>query len=172
MRISLIVALTDNRVIGRGNKMPWHLPNDLKYFKRMTTGKPVLMGRKTFESIGKPLPGRTNIVITRQNDWQASGVQVVHNLDEGLELATRLSLIDGSEEVMVIGGAQIYREVLPQAHRLYLTQIHTHIDGDAFFPEISEDQWREAGREDHKADHANSYDHSFVVLDRVTSSEE
>ncbi|MCW8195737.1 type 3 dihydrofolate reductase [Proteobacteria bacterium 005FR1] len=171
MRISLIVALTDNRVIGRENKMPWHLPNDLKYFKRMTMGKPVVMGRKTFESIGKPLPGRTNVVITHQSGWRAEGVQVAHNVPEGLELATRLSLIDGSEEVMVIGGAQIYREVLPQAHRLYLTQIHTQIDGDAFFPEISEDEWQEVGREDHKADSANPHDHSFVVLDRVTSSE-
>lgn len=168
MRISLIAALSDNRVIGRNNKMPWHLSNDLKYFKRMTMGKPILMGRKTFDSIGKPLPSRTNIVVTRQSDWQAPEVHVVHSVNEGIDLAQRLSLIDVSEEVMVIGGAQIYREVLPQAQRLYLTQIHAEFEGDAFFPQIRADEWKEVGREDHQTDPTNPYAHSFVVLDRVT----
>jgi dihydrofolate reductase len=168
MRISLIAALSDNRIIGRDNKMPWHLPRDLKYFKHVTMGKPIVMGRKTFDSVGKPLPGRTNIVVTRQSAWQMHGVHVVHSLGEAMAFAQRLPLIDGNEEVMVIGGAQIYREVLPQAHRLYLTQIHAHFEGDAFFPEIREDEWKEVGREDHQADPTNPYDHSFIVLDRVT----
>lgn len=169
MRISLIVALADNRVIGRDNRMPWHLPDDLKYFKRMTMGKPILMGRRTFESIGKPLPGRTNIVITRQTDWRAEGVQVVHSLSEGIELATSLPLIDRNEEVMVIGGAQIYREALPKTQRLYLTEIHGEIEGDTFFPPVNGEEWMEVAREDHQARPASPYDHSFVVLDRVTS---
>lgn len=170
MRIALIVALSDNRVIGRNNQMPWHLPEDLKYFKRVTMGKTILMGRKTFESIGRPLPGRTNVVITRQRTWQADGVRVVHSLSEGLELATSLSLIDANEEVIVIGGAQIYRETLPRAQRLYLTEVHAQIEGDTFFPEISDHEWRETGREDHQPEPANPYSHSFVVLDRVTNT--
>lgn len=149
--------------------MPWRLPADLKYFKNVTMGRPIVMGRKTFESIGRPLPGRTNIVVTRQTDWRFDdGVEIAHTLPEALERARNLSLIDGNEEVMVIGGAQIYREVLPQAHRLYLTQIHAQIEGDAFFPEISREEWIEVGREDHQADPSNPYDHSFIVLDRVT----
>jgi len=168
MRIALIAALSANRVIGRDNQMPWHMPNDLKYFKRVTMGKPVIMGRKTFDSIGKPLPGRTNIVVTRQSEWQNSGVRVARSVTEALELAS-LSLIAGNEEVIVIGGAQIYRETLPLAQRLYLTELHAQIEGDAQFPAICENEWIETGREDHQADPANPYDHSFVVLDRVTS---
>jgi dihydrofolate reductase len=175
MRIAIIVAFADNRVIGRNKQMPWHLPADLKYFKRVTMGKTVLMGRKTFESIGKPLPGRTNIVITRQADWRADGVEVVHSLAEGIEFAAATlplsndPLNNGKEEVMVIGGAQIYREALPKAQRLYLTRIHARFEGDTFFPQIRGEEWREVGREDHQAEPANPYDHSFIVLDRVTS---
>lgn len=171
MRISLIVALADNGVIGRDNKMPWYLPDDLKYFKRTTMGKVILMGRRTFESIGKPLSGRTNIVITRQRAWRADGVKVVHGFSEGIELATSLSLIDRNEEVMVIGGAQIYREALPKAQRLYLTEVHGEFEGDTFFPPLRDKEWREVAREDHKAEPISPYNHSFVVLDRVTSPE-
>lgn len=148
--------------------MPWHLPCDLKYFKRATLGKTILMGRKTFESIGRPLPDRTNIVITRSKDWRADGVRVVHSFSEGIDLAASLALIDGNEEVMVIGGAQIYREALPTAQRLYLTQVHARVEGDTFFPEIPDEEWREVGREDHRAEPTNPYDHSYIVLDRVT----
>lgn len=168
MRLSLIVATANNRVIGRDNKMPWHLPNDLKYFKRVTVGKTVIMGRKTYDSIGRPLPDRSNIVVTRQMDWQPDGVIVVHSLAEGIDHAE--SLLRGDEEVIVMGGAQIYRAALPQAQRLYLTEIHADFDGDTFFPEISRDEWKEVGREKHFADSANPYDYTFIVLDRVTKS--
>lgn len=166
MRLSLIVATANNRVIGRENKMPWHLPNDLKYFKHVTMGKPIIMGRKTYDSIGRPLPGRSNIVVTRQTDWQPDGVNVVHSLAEGIACAESLPRDD--EEVIVIGGSQIYRAALPQAQRIYLTEIHADFDGDAFFPEISRDEWKEVGRDKHFADSANPYDHTFIVLDRVS----
>ncbi|MEX1032163.1 MAG: type 3 dihydrofolate reductase [Cellvibrionaceae bacterium] len=169
MRICLIAALSSNGVIGRDNQMPWHLPCDLKHFKRVTSGKPILMGRKTFESIGRPLPGRTNVVITHQNAWRAKGVEVVHGLAEGLALAESLPLNDSDEEVMVIGGAQIYREALSAAQRLYLTRVHARVEGDTYFPEIRDDEWREVSREEHKAEATNPYDHSFVVLDRIAS---
>lgn len=167
MRLSLIVATANNRVIGRENKMPWHLPNDLKYFKRVTMGKTVIMGRKTYDSIGRPLPGRSNIVVTRQADWQPDGVKVVHSLAEGISYAE--SLLRDAEEVIVIGGAQIYRAALPQAQRLYLTEIHADFEGDTFFPEISPGEWREVDREMHFADSVNPHDHAFIVLDRVAS---
>lgn len=168
MRLALIVAVAANGVIGKENKMPWHLPNDLKYFKQVTMGKPVIMGRKTYDSIGRPLPGRANIVITRQTDWQPEGVEVVHSLEEGIASGERLSLRAGGEEVIVMGGAQIYDAALAKAQRLYLTQIHAEFDGDALFPEISSGEWKEVGREKHCADPANPYDHTFIVLDRVT----
>jgi len=169
MKLSMIVALAQNRVIGRDNKLPWYLPNDLKYFKQVTMGKPILMGRKTFESIGKPLPGRTNIVVTRNEQWQHDGVKVVHSLEEALTLAESIAEIDGQTELMVIGGDQIYRSALASADRLYLTEVHAEVEGDAYFPEIDRDQWHEVGREDFSAEGPNPYDYSFVVLDRKLS---
>lgn len=166
MRLAMIAAQSRNRVIGINNKLPWYLPEDLKYFKRVTLGKPIVMGRKTFESIGRPLPGRTNIVITRNLDWEHPGVRVVHDLKEGLELAESLALIDGVDEAVVIGGAEIYALCLPQAERLYLTQVHAEVDGDAFFPALESAEWHEVAREDFAADGPNPYDYSFVVLDR------
>lgn len=166
MRIALIVAAARNGVIGRNNQLPWYLPNDLKYFKQATMGKPIVMGRKTFESIGKPLPGRTNIVVTRQAGWQAEGVRVANSLDEALTLAESIAAIDGAEELMVIGGAQIYQEAFPLAARLYLTQVHAEVEGDAYFPAVSEQEWREVAREDFAAEGPNPYDYSFVVLER------
>ena len=162
----MIVAMAENRVIGRDNKLPWYLPNDLKYFKQVTMGKPILMGRKTYESIGKPLPGRTNIVITRNTSWQAEGVKVVHSLDEALTLARSIAEIDGQQELMVIGGDQIYQSALPQADRLYLTEVHAEVEGDAYFAEFDRDRWQEVGRERFEAEGPNPYDYSFVVLDR------
>lgn len=171
MRLAMIVAQSENRVIGTNNKLPWYLPEDLKYFKRVTLGKPIIMGRKTFESIGRPLPGRPNIVITRDPEWSHPGVRVVHSLDAGLELGESLALIDGVEEAVVIGGAEIYALCLPRANRLYLTQVHASINGDAFFPELSEREWRELGREDFAAIEPNPYDYSFIVLERVDTED-
>jgi dihydrofolate reductase len=164
MIVSLIVAMADNRVIGRNNELPWHLPEDLKYFKRVTMGKPVVMGRKTFESIGKPLPGRDNIVITRNSTYQAEGIYVVHTIEEAIALCEQLSQENGNDELMVIGGAEIYTQSLPHANRLYLTRVHADVDGDAWFPEFDENEWQEISAERHSASEQNPYDYSFTVL--------
>lgn len=157
-RLSLIVAAAANGVIGRDNKLPWHLPNDLKYFKAVTMGKPVVMGRKTFESIGKPLPGRPNIVVTRDPAWTAPGVTVAHGLDEAIRAAEGF----GAEEVMIIGGAQIFAESFGKADRLYLTEVHAAVEGDVVLTGYDPADWREVGRERHDGDPA----YSFVVLER------
>lgn len=143
MKLSLIAAAANNNVIGRNNELPWHLPQDLKYFKSVTLGKPVIMGRKTFESIGKPLPGRTNIVITRQANWQHAGVLVASSVQDALALAEnfRNELGQTADEVMVIGGAEIYRCALPLADKIYLTRIDEDIVGDAWFPQLSDEDW-------------------------------
>ena len=161
MRIAIIVAMAQNRVIGRDNQLPWHLPADLRHFKANTMGKPIIMGRKTWESIGRPLPGRSNIVVTRDRDYTADGCVVVHSLDEALAAAT------GHDEVMVIGGAEFYRQVLPEATTLYLTQIHDAIQGDAFFPELDMEQWQEVERQDFEPDEKNPHAYSFIRLERV-----
>ncbi len=139
MRISIIVARAQNGVIGIGNQMPWHLPEDLKFFKRVTMGKPVIMGRKTMESIGRPLPGRTNIVISRQGDLVRDGYRVVASLDAALDLARA----SGADEAMVIGGAQIYAQAMPLAQRLYVTEVHAVFDGDAHFDAPDPDDWQQ-----------------------------
>ncbi len=168
--LSIIVAMANNRAIGKDNQLLWHLPEDLQYFKRVTMGKPIVMGRKTFESIGRPLPGRLNIVITRQTEWSHEGVKVVNTIDDALKLAEAQSLIDGVDEVMVIGGAEIYQTSLPQAQRLYLTRVDAHIDGDAFFPEINNNEWTEISKESFAASDSklktNTYDYAFCVLER------
>ena len=169
MRLSLIVAAAENGVIGSNNALPWHLPEDLKYFKRTTMGKPIVMGRKTWESIGKPLPGRTNIVVSRNCEYQAEGARVVQNLDEALALAEQVGLIDGSEELLVIGGATLYEQALPRADRLYLTRVHADVDGDTFLPEIDWSQWREQGRDPFYADGPNPYDYTFYIYERNAS---
>jgi len=167
MKRSMIVAMAENRVIGINNNLPWYLPNDLKYFKQVTMGKPILMGRNTFESIGKPLPGRTNIVLSRNEAWSAEGVKAVNSLDAAYTLAESISAIDGQDEVMVIGGDQIYKSALATCDRIYLTQVHAEVNGDAFFPEVDWSQWQEVGREDFEAAGSNPYDYSFIVLDRI-----
>ncbi|EAR61100.1 type 3 dihydrofolate reductase [Neptuniibacter caesariensis] len=166
MNLAIIVAQAKNRVIGINNKLPWHLPEDLRYFKQVTMGKPIIMGRNTYESIGRPLPGRTNIVITRQNDYAPEGVRVVNSLEEAVELAESIALINGIDEAMVIGGAQIYEQALASAQRLYLTEVDAEIDGDAWFPEFERQEWSEVGREDFSAEGPNPYNYSFIVLDR------
>ena len=167
MKVSLIVAMAKNHVIGRDNQLPWHLPEDLRYFKRVTMGKPVIMGRKTFESIGRPLPGRANIVITRNTEWQAEGVHVVHSLDAAIDHCRKLCAADGIEEAMVIGGAEIYSQALHRADRLYLTWVHAHVEGDAWFPDFPREEWQEIAVEDFHAEGNNPYDYSFVVLERT-----
>lgn len=166
MKLSLIVALAENRVIGRDNKLPWYLPNDLQYFKKVTMGKPIIMGRKTFDSIGKPLPGRTNIVITRQEGYQPDNVKVVNSLATAKALAESICLIEGQEEAMIIGGAEIYRLALAECDRLYLTLVHAEVEGDAFFPECDMASWKEVAREDYPAQEPNPYDYSFVVYEK------
>lgn len=166
MKLALIWAMSRDRTIGRGNALPWHLPEDLKYFKRVTLGKPIIMGRKTWESIGRPLPGRSNIVISRDPNFHAEGVRVVHTLEQALSLAHSIGVIDGSDEVVVIGGAQIYALTLPKADRLYLTEVHAQVEGDAHFPDFDETQWQELAREEHAASDANPYAYSFIVLER------
>ena len=165
MKLSMIVAVAENGVIGRNNALPWYLQNDLKYFKQTTMGKPVIMGRKTYESIGKPLPGRTNIVITRQADYQPEGVKVVNSVEAARELAESVCLIDGQEEAMIMGGAEIYTLALPHTDRLYLTEVHADVEGDAFFPEYDKSLWQEVAREDFAAEGPNPYNYSFVVYE-------
>jgi dihydrofolate reductase len=172
MKCSLIVAMAKNQTIGIDNTLPWHLPNDLKYFKQVTMAKPIIMGRKTYESIGRPLPGRTNIVITRQEDYQAEGVIVVNSLQRALDKAEDVGFVTGHDEAMVIGGAEIYQQALVQADRLYITHVHADVDGDAFFPDILWSDWQESKREDFLADPVdaekrNPFDYSFVVYDHI-----
>lgn len=166
-RIALIAAMAANRVIGDGNKMPWHLPADLRHFKKTTLGKPVIMGRKTFESIGsKPLPMRVNIVVTRDRAFQASGVVIAHDLQQALQLAEP----HAAEEIMIMGGASIYEQALPIADRLYLTFIQLNVSGDAHFPDLRQHRWRELSSESHTPDPENPYNYSFVVYERVVDA--
>lgn len=161
MFISMIAAMTRDRVIGINNTLPWKLPADMQWFRQQTMGKPIIMGRKTFESFGaKPLPGRQNIIITRDQDYQAEGCDVVHSIDDALTVAT------SAEEVMVIGGASFYEQMLPQAQRLYLTFVEADVEGDAWFPEFSLSEWNERKRVDNVADEKNPYAYSFVIYER------
>ncbi len=166
IRLSMMVAKASNNVIGRDNKLPWYLPNDLKYFKQVTFGKPVIMGRKTWESLKGPLPGRTNIVITRQPDYLADGAKVVASLDDAVAMAENVAFIEGQEEAVIMGGAEIYSLALPQAERLYLTEVHANVEGDTFFPEYDASEWQQIAREDFAAEGPNPYDYSFVVYER------
>ena len=165
MKISIVVAMAANRVIGNNNQLPWHLPADLKHFKQTTMGKPILMGRKTWESIGRPLPGRTNIVITRDENYAAPGCLVVHSVEAAMQAAEQ------QDEVMVIGGAEFYNQVLPRTDTIYLTRIHQDFEGDTFFPELDEAEWQEVERVDCDADDRNPYAYSFIRLNRVNAQE-
>ena len=158
--ISLIVAMDKNRVIGNGGKIPWHLPADFAYFKATTLGHPVIMGRATFESIGRPLPGRKNIVLTR-GEFTHDGVDVAHSLDEAQSLA------DGDSEIFVIGGAKVYAEALPIADKLYITFVEGDFIGDTFFPEVDWLLWREVKSENREADEKNPHAMRFAVFERV-----
>jgi dihydrofolate reductase len=158
--ISLLVAVTENGVIGRDNGMPWHLPDDLRHFKALTLGKPVLMGRRTYQSIGRPLPGRTNLVLTRDPTWTVAGVTAVADLDAAVRAA------GSAAELVVAGGAQVYALALPRATRIYLTRIHAVIDGDTRLPELDLHHWHELSRELHPIDVRHPYAMSFVTLER------
>ncbi len=160
MILSLVAAVGNNRVIGKDNAMPWHMPADLKYFKRITLGKPVIMGRNTFESIGRPLPGRTNIIISRDQNYRVAGCVVVRSIEQALQAAA-------GEEVMVIGGANLFEQLLPSADRIYLTEIKGDFAGDRYFPALPSAAWREQQRQDYPADADNPYPYSFVVLERA-----
>jgi len=160
MKISLIAAMANNRIIGRDNKMPWHLPADLKHFKQVTMGKPVIMGRKTFESIGKPLPGRQNIIITRQSGLALNGCDIVHSIEDAI------ALVKNIDEVMIIGGGTIYESMIDKADRLYITLIELEADGDTQFPAWNEDEWSIIDEEPHLADDKNPYNYRFITLER------
>lgn len=162
MIVSQIVAVGRRNEIGKDGKMPWHLPADLRHFKRNTLGKPVLMGRKTLAAIGRPLPERRNLVLTRDPAFSAAGCETVTSLDQALALAGSVP------ELMVIGGGEVYRLSWERTDRIYLTRIQADVDGaDAFFPDMADGHWRETSREDHRADAKNPFDYSFLVLDRV-----
>jgi len=162
MHLSIIVARAQNGVIGTDNQLPWHLPDDLKFFKKHTTGKPIIMGRKTYESIGRPLPKRTNIVITRNPEFTAEGVTVVQSLEEAVAVAKA----ENNQEVFIIGGAQIYQLALQQATKLYLTEVRTTLAGEARFPEVSLSEWQETFREHHPADEKHQYAFDWLICER------
>ena len=159
--ISLIWAMDENRVIGKENQLPWHLPADLQFFKKTTMGHPIAMGRKTHESIGKPLPGRENIIITRNNEYISEGCTVLYSVQELIHYAKQLD-----EEVFIIGGAEIFKGTFPAADRLYITKIYDVFEGDTFFPEINMDEWKLIFKEKGIKDEKNRYDYEFFIYDR------
>ena len=164
MIISLIAAMGKNRVIGNKGKLPWHMPADLKYYKDKIRGKTIVMGRKTFESMGnKPLPNRANIILTMDQNYKVDGAIVIHSADEALKEAEKIS---PDQELMVIGGSEIYKEFLPRANRIYLTIIEGEFEGDAFFPKYDITEWKEISYEEHERNAENPYDYRFVVLER------
>lgn len=165
MIISLIAALSQNRVIGKNNDLPWHLPDDMKYFMQTTKAHYVVMGRKNYDSIPekfRPLPNRTNIVVTRQQNFQAPGCLVVNSIEAGLHLAKA----SNEKEVFIIGGSEIYKQGFPLATRLYLTEIQAHIEGDTYFPEFDKNQWKEVSRVHHLSDERHKFPFDFVVFER------
>lgn len=164
--IALIAAMANNRVIGRDNQLPWHIAEDLRFFKRMTLGKPLIMGRNTFESLGRPLPGRPHIVISRNPDYQPAGVERAATLEAAIARATELARASSADEIMVIGGAQVYAAALPHAQRIYLTLVDAEVAGDTHFPAIDSALWREVSRTAAQARQAHEPDYCFAVLER------
>lgn len=164
MRVSIIAAHARNHVIGINNSLPWNLPADLQHFKKITLGKPVIMGRKTYESIGRPLPGRLNIIITRDQDFSAENCVIVHNIDAALAAAS------GHEEVMIIGGASFYEQALPYASRMYLTIIDEDFNGDAYFPAYDANEWQLSAEQHCTPDDKNPHHYRFIILDRIAGT--
>lgn len=158
MEISLVVAMSDNAAIGQAGQLPWHLPNDLKYFKSVTMGKPIIMGRTTYESIGKPLPGRTNIVLTQNKSFQAPGCVVLHDKTAVVDYC------EAEKEIMIVGGAQIYQLFLADITKLYITKVHTSIKADTYFPKIDFSKWQEIERQEYKKDDKHAFDYSFITF--------
>ena len=167
--LSMIVATAENNIIGKDNAMPWHLPADLAYFKKVTLGKPIIMGRKTYESIGRALPGRRNIVISRDENYSAEGVDTVISVEQALSLVDGSDGNDAVEEIMVIGGGAIYQHCLPNADRLYVTHIKASIDGDTQFPSYDNGCWQKTESELRASDEKNAYDLDFCVYERIAS---
>ena len=165
MQISIIVAVSENGIIGRDGALPWRISNDLKYFKSVTIGKPVVMGRKTYESIDGPLPGRSNLVVTRRPTNPCKELEFFENLNAAIEAAK----IRKFDEVMIIGGGSLYAEALEITDRIYMTEVHAIVTGDVSFAPLNQEQWTEISRETHKASVKDDHDHSFVILDRVKS---
>ena len=162
MTISFIVAAAENNAIGKDNKLPWHLPTDMRYFKNVTWAMPVIMGRKSFEALGKPLGGRQNFVVTRNKNWKANGVNVVHTIDQAITLALQTD----TKEIFITGGAEIFKAALPLADRIYLTRVHGIFEGDSFFPELSLNEWKMVSNRECRADEKNAYALSFQVWER------
>ena len=161
MKISIIVALSENNVVGINNQLPWHLSADLKRVKSLTMGHHLIMGRKTHESIGKPLPGRTNVIITRNRNYRSEGCTVVSGLKEALEISK------SDSEVFIFGGGEIFLEALPLVNKIYMTRIHHHMDGDTHFPELNASEWKEISRQDFEADEKNNFNFSFIELEKI-----
>ncbi|ACU03635.1 dihydrofolate reductase [Pedobacter heparinus] len=158
MTVSIVVAIAENNAIGKNNELLWHLPTDLKHFKQLTSGHTIIMGRKTFDSIGKPLPNRRNIVITRSNSLEIPGAEVVNNIDQALALCT------AEKEVFIVGGAEIYRQAMDKTDKIYLTTVHAGFEGDAYFPEIDRKKWEEVDNEPHQPDEKNNLAYTFSTL--------
>ena len=165
--IALVVARAENRAIGKGGDLPWHLHSDMRYFRKVTMGKPIIMGRLTFKSLGRALDGRLNIVLTRNAAFEAPGAIMTYSLEEALDVARRAAAKAHVDEIMVMGGEDVFREVLPQASRIYLTEVHAAPHADTWFPELDLSEWREVSRKAHAAGPRDDHDFSFVVLDRM-----
>ena len=171
MIISLIVAMDENRGIGKDNHIPWHLADDLKRFKRLSMGHPIIMGRKTYKSIGRPLPGRTSIVITRNPNYRTNSTQGQIQIARSLKEALKIAEAEGDNEVFVIGGAEIFEQALPLAERIYLTRVHTSLDCDTFFPPFESDQWQSSPETVIPSDEKNQFSSTFQILNRQSSIE-
>ncbi len=163
----IVVAVAENGVIGREQLLPWRIPGDLKHFKAVTMGKPLVMGRKTYESIGKPLPGRTNLVLTRDQDWRAEGVIVAHSLEEILRLANEDANKTGANEIAIIGGSSLFEELLPSVSKIELTEVHASPEGDVYFPQYDRTSFRETRREGPMQGEKDEYAYSVVTLERI-----
>lgn len=161
MKLAIIVATDEQGLIGKENDLPWKLSADLQYFRRVTMGKPLIMGRNTHESIGRALPGRKNIIVTKNKAYQVEGCTVVHSIDDALLECEQV------DEVMIMGGASLYKQLLPLADKLYLTQVHASLEGDTWFPEWQKNEWSELSREDHLADDKNEFNYSFIVYEKL-----
>ena len=167
--IALVVAMGENRAIGHGGDLPWHLRSDMRFFRKVTMGKPILMGRRTFKSLPRVLDGRLNIVLTRDRGFVAPDAVMAYSLEEGLKAARASAARTGAREIMIIGGEDVFREVLPQTGRIYLTEVHASPDADTWFPQLPTNEWREVSREWHEAGPKDDHAFSFVVLERTAT---